>query len=255
MIGSRLRRFFIESLAGPGERCELDPDESHHLIHVMRAKPGERVALFDGRGHEADAQVVEVGRRHATLEVIATRESDVEPRLKLTIACAPPRSNRMDFLVEKCAELGVTRLVPLLTERGVVDPERRMTNQLRRWRRAAIEAAKQCGSARLMQIHEPTTLNALFDEVLPDSDRLVASPSCNTLQWRELQLACAGEATVLIGPEGGFTDDELRAAVKHRFKPFSLGPHVLRVETAAIAAAAVMLIGSSATESDVERNA
>ena len=218
----------------------------------MRARPGERVVLFDGRGREADAQVVEVGRRHATLEVIATRELEVEPRLQLTIACAPPRSNRMDFLVEKCAELGVTRLAPLLTERGVVDPERRMANQLRRWRRTAIEAAKQCGSARLMQISAPMTMSGLLDEAPADSDRLIASTDHNALPCDELRLGAAGVVTVLIGPEGGFTDDELKAAIEHQCKPFSLGPRVLRVETAAIATAAVMLIGASANDSNAE---
>ena len=243
MIVRRLRRFHSESLASAGESITLRGDEAHHVLNVVRVRVGEEVALFDGRGHEAKARLLKAGRGEATLEVLAVEKVDREAARELVIACALPRSARMDFLVEKCCELGVRRLVPMVTKRGVVNPTARQENRLRHWRRIAVEAAKQSGRTRLMQI-DPVIP---FQEAVggaPDAARMVASPERQADTLAEFAAGLAAEQSVfaLIGPEGGFTPEEVELAKQNGFSVVSLGARILRVETAAVAVAACLLL-------------
>jgi 16S rRNA (uracil1498-N3)-methyltransferase len=208
----------------------------------VRVRPGEEVTLFDGGGDIVHARFIGARKREATLEIIRRETIDVEPSLALTIACAPPRSSRMDFLVEKCAELGVKRLVPLLCERGVVDPSERVENHLRRWNRIVIEAAKQSGRTRLMEVVAPAVLNTIGID--PGAARMIASPEQDAMPLETFRagLTPGQPVLALIGPEGGFTDDEVAWARDAGCAAVSLGPRILRVETAAVAVAAVLLL-------------
>jgi len=144
-------RYFTEEPVS-GDRAKLAGAEAHHLIHVMRAAPGTQVVLFDGGGCEFDATVKEIGRTAVELDVLRRCEIDRELPLEITLAVPLPKGDRQRWLVEKATELGVRRLVPLTTERSVAQPAPRA---LERLRRTVIEASKQCGRNRLMEIAEP----------------------------------------------------------------------------------------------------
>ena len=226
-----------------GDRVVLEGDEAHHLAHVCRLARGGRAVLFDGHGAEFEAEVVAVGRRSVELRVLARREVDRELRFAITVASAVPKGERLRFLVEKLTELGAARFVPLATTRSVVHPRE---TKLETLRRAVIEACKQCGRNRLMQIdpliawaelcaQEPRTAGG---ETGPAERRLLCSATGAPIAHQAA--AGKGPVTIAIGPEGGFTDEELSLAAAHGWQAVSLGPRTLRVETAAIAACAYL---------------
>jgi 16S rRNA (uracil1498-N3)-methyltransferase len=218
--------------------ARLEGPEAHHLAHVMRAKPGDRVVLFDGSGAEFDAEVRRIGRAEAELAVLARREVDREPAVGLTLAVALPKGDRSRWLVEKAVELGVRRLVPLVTERSVVVPH----GKGGRLDRAVIEASKQCGRNRLMEIAPPQGWPELVASTQAAPCRLLAHPRKEGPLAAGPTVADAGpaigqatrEAVVAVGPEGGFTRGEADLALAAGWQLVDLGPRTLRTETAAI---------------------
>jgi 16S rRNA (uracil1498-N3)-methyltransferase len=231
-------RYFVETpILGP--RALLAGDEAHHLLHVMRAKLAQEVTAFDGSGAEFAARVERLGRSEVELAIGDRIEVDREATLKLTLAVALPKGDRQRWLVEKAVELGVARLVPLETSRGVAQP---VEKALGRLRRTVIEASKQCGRNRLMEIGEPQTWPAFSAAAAPAGClRVLADPAgeaklsdvlCNRLEPGGVQAA--------IGPEGGWTEAELGLARDHGWQIVGLGPRILRVETAALAIAAMV---------------
>jgi 16S rRNA (uracil1498-N3)-methyltransferase len=234
-------RFFYSSPLALGE-VRLDGAEAHHLLHVLRAKPGLAVVLFDGSGAEFDAMVARTDRAAVYLTVSQRREVDREPAVAVTLGVALPKGDRQRWLVEKSTELGVARLVPLITARGVAQP---VGAVLERFQRGVIEAAKQCGRNRLMEIGEPQGWNEFVGSTAPTSTiRLVAHPggvamstvfSTDTGPDEQIWLA--------VGPEGGLTEPEVRQALEAGWQAVDLGPRLLRTETAAIALAAWVVLG------------
>jgi 16S rRNA (uracil1498-N3)-methyltransferase len=231
---------FFSSNPITAERITLDGPEAHHLLHVMRATPCERVILFDGTGAEFIAIVEQLKRSEVELRITERCTVDRELPFPLTVGVALPKGDRQKWLVEKLTELGVTTLVPLITERSVAQPS---IGALDRLRRAVIEAAKQCGRNRLMEISPPQRWEAWLNDDcwLPNNtqlSRLLAHPK--GLPLTELPPIQNAPVQLAIGPEGGFTDAEVSAAVSAGWQTVSLGPRILRVETAAIALAAAV---------------
>jgi 16S rRNA (uracil1498-N3)-methyltransferase len=224
-----------------GDRVTLDGQEAHHLLHVMRAKVGERITLFDGSGAEFAAEIAKCGRSDVETRILARREVDRELPFTLVIGVSLPKGDRQKWLVEKLTELGVTKLVPLTTERGVAQPT---DSALERLARSVIEAAKQCGRNRLMQITPPQTLNDWVTNAksTADSRRLIAHPDGKSLP--SLDLAIPLPTHIAIGPEGGFTDAEVAAALAHGWQSVHLGQRILRIETAAATLAAVVALSA-----------
>lgn len=228
------QRFFAESPIGDAPSARLVEAEAQHLAKVMRAKLGDEVALFDGSGWEFTARVSGIGKAAVELEIVDRRQIDRELPHALTLAVSLPKGDRQKVLVEKLVELGVTRLVPLDTERSVAEGT---PAALARLRRQVIEASKQCGRNRLMEIAEPLSLPQLPQHSPPPTERRVlAHPSDAPLR----NSAAVGPVIVAIGPEGGFTDDEVALAAGVGWEIVSLGPRILRIETAAIALAALL---------------
>jgi 16S rRNA (uracil1498-N3)-methyltransferase len=228
-------RFFLDGPLGPGD-VTLEGPEAHHLTTVRRFAVGDAVTLFNGDGHEYPAVVAEVGRSRVTARVRGVVSPDRELGFSLHIASALPKGDRGAFLIEKLTELGVTDFTPLVTERGVVKPGDAKADKLPR---AVIEASKQCGRNVLMRVHPPAKwLEWCRGQT---GQRLIAHPGETTCGF-----APAGAATVAIGPEGGFTAAELETALAAGWVRLSLGPRVLRVETAAVASA--VLLGRSRSD-------
>jgi 16S rRNA (uracil1498-N3)-methyltransferase len=225
------------------DRATLMGSEAHHLAHVMRAQVGQTVTLFDGSGSEFSAQIKSIGKSEIQLAVLTRREANREATVKLTLAVALPKGERQRWLVEKVAELGVATLIPLETQRGVAQPS---TALLERLRRTVIEASKQCGRNRLLEITPTQSWQTLVAGTSPDTRqfsglRLLAhpggSPLCNV--W-PVDAAASSAPNVLaaVGPEGGFTEEEIAIALNGGWLLVDLGPRILRVETAAIVLAA-----------------
>ena len=217
----------------------LRGDEARHLSQVMRAKGGEQVTLFDGSGAEFAARVTQVKKNEVELEIAERRELSRELPFELTMAVALPKGERQKWLVEKLTELGVTRLVPLITERGVAQP---VEAALDRLRRGVIEASKQCGRNQLMEVAEALSVEQLLTSVDARGKLLLADPSGEPLT--DSSGDRRDDLTAAVGPEGGFSPGEIAAARAAEWQVVSLGKRVLRVETAAIALAAAAAIRS-----------
>jgi 16S rRNA (uracil1498-N3)-methyltransferase len=237
-IYSMSERFFVATPI-TGARATLTDDEARHLASVMRAKIGDRLTLFDGSGAEFVATIERIDKRSVELAVAERREVSCELPCSLTLAVALPKGDRHKWLVEKATELGVSRLVPLVTERGVAQPVEAV---LERLARGVIEASKQCGRNRLMEIGQPQTIAQLFDSTPGEATRLFADPAGVALADHG---PLSHNVLVAIGPEGGFAPGEQAAALAAGWQAISLGSRILRVETAALAAAA--WIGIQAT--------
>jgi len=228
-----LPRLFVRDPLGEGVRVELDSGQANYLGNVLRLGGGEEVLVFDGRSGEWLARIAEAGKKRMTLAVeTRTRESEAIPDVWL--AFAPVKRQATDWLVEKATELGAARLVPVITRRTIVERVK-----LERLEVIAIEAAEQCGRTRLPDISEPLPLSHFlqFREAsrpLYFADEAGGEPAASAFT--------SGPAAILTGPEGGFTADE-RAAIRAapNAVPISLGPRILRAETAALAALAAYM--------------
>ena len=207
--------------------AKLTGHEAHHLLHVMRAQPGDEVALFDGLGGEFAAEITRCGRSEVEFTVGPRQDIERELPLHVTMAVPLPKGDRQRWLVEKAVELGVAELVPLKTARSQAYQGETPAKLLR----YVIEASKQCGRNRLMAIASPLA----YDDLLSNSadTRLLAHPGGTGLQG---DLCRDAQSVVFaIGPEGGFTDEEVASAGSAGWRIVSLGERILRIETAALA--------------------
>lgn len=228
-----LPRLYVETPLGPGARVVLDAAQANYLGNVMRMKEGDRLLVFDGMSGEWLADVAEAGKKRMTLSVNElTRPQESVPDLWL--AFAPVKKGRVDWLVEKAVELGVARLLPIVTQRTIVDKL-----NLDRMRAHIIEAAEQCGRTSLADIDEPVRLDAFLKQrdggrTLYFADETGGKPAATAF--------APGPAIILTGPEGGFTPEEA-AAIRSapNSHAMSLGPRILRAETAALAAVAAWM--------------
>jgi 16S rRNA (uracil1498-N3)-methyltransferase len=235
----RLTRVFIDAPLEPGTRITLEGNAASHLTRVLRLRVGASLALFNGQGGEYSASIDKAHGGSVTVAIGAASAIERESPLELTLAQGVSRGERMDLVVQKATELGVSRLVPLLTERGVVRLDAQQAQRkLNHWRAVAIAACEQCGRNRLPELAPPVALGDFLRAAPGEGARLLLSPAA-TATLRDLPRPLAG-VTVLIGPEGGLAEAEESAAAAAGYQALRLGPRVLRTETAAIAALAAI---------------
>jgi 16S rRNA (uracil1498-N3)-methyltransferase len=226
-------RFYVPSPIR-GRTALLGPAEAHHLSRVMRIETGRQVMLFDGSGCEFVAQVLQIDRDRVQLEIIEQRRISRELNLSLSLAVALPKGDRQRWLIEKCVELGVAQVVPLRTDRGVAQPT---PAALERLQRAVVEASKQCGRNQLMGITAACSLPEYLSQVPASGQRWIATPGGQPLIGNPPPHVDGG-FQIAVGPEGGFSEEELDCARNLGWREIGLGPRILRTETAAIALAA-----------------
>ncbi len=229
-------RFYCPNLAQTSSP-RLEGDEARHLSRACRIGPGELVELFDGHGLVHTAQVIAIDNKGVDIALLGQPLPERATLLPLVLAVAVPKSDRFDWLVEKATELGVSRLIPLIAERSVVDPR---GQKLERLRRAIVEASKQCRRDRLMILERPTPW-AEVARSFAESIKFLADPQgARACEW---PLIPPGHPAILaVGPEGGFTVSERESAVQWAWQPISLSANILRIETAALAGSAALLV-------------
>ncbi|MGH7128233.1 MAG: RsmE family RNA methyltransferase [Planctomycetaceae bacterium] len=234
-------RFYAPQLADAAT-VRLTATEAHHLANVLRQQVGQQVMLFDGRGREAVAVIEAISGRTVQLRREELREEDRRPAVDVVLAAAVPKGERVRWLVEKATELGVHRFVPLMTQRSVVKPRDAKRKNLEQ---TGIAACKQCGRNTLMAIDPPTAWIEFLRAEFPPGRLLVAHPggaACGPVIRRLAADANRSPVTLAIGPEGGWTEEELAGAQSVGAVTVHLGPTTLRIETAALALAAAVLI-------------
>jgi 16S rRNA (uracil1498-N3)-methyltransferase len=231
-----MRRFYAPIANFSGESVTLDADETRHLRDVLRLRVTDEASVFDGTGCEFRCEIRKIEKKSAELTVIEkTAPESPESAFEITLAAAVLNGERFDLIIQKAVELGVASIVPLKTIRSDVrlkDAETRID----RWRRIALEATKQSGRAKLMQIVEPSS----FDEFIANSevDYTVLFSERNGASFSVLKIS--KKITAVFGPKGGWDDSELEAARSSGIKIVTLNGRILRAETAAISITAIL---------------
>ena len=228
----------------------LVDDPFHHVVHVLRKQKGDAVEAFDGQGAIYRARIVEITSERAVLEILETRRADAAGRFALTLGAGILKGKKMNWLVQKVTEVGVHTIVPLITRRTIARPGENGPDKAAKWEKVAVEAAKQCGAAHVPNIHHPVKLEDFLRESGNFDAKLLAWEGKDAAPLRVWAgkampgLANVGRpvsALLLVGPEGGFDPKEVALAQQQGFALFGLGGNILRSETAAIVASALML--------------
>lgn len=242
-----MHRFFIEASRWNLEPLTLDEAETHHCVDVLRHKVGDRIALVNGVGGEATCTIRAIKSHQAILDVVNRSSSPALPG-RLTLGQAIPKGKTMDLIIQKATELGAHAILPVISERTVVrlDAEEAKSKQ-EKWCQVAIEAIKQCGRAWLPEVAKPAPLREVLEQATEYDLILLASlqPDSTTFDkalgdYQEVQGRMPRDVLILIGPEGDFTPAEMSLARSMGCRPVTLGPIVLRSETAALYALSVL---------------
>ena len=237
-----MRRFTIGPHRIQGSRVAFDREESHHLMRVLRLRPGDLVIAGDGHGRDYTVRIDALGAT-ASGTVIGSTTPAVESRLGVSLFQGIAKGDKMETIVRAATELGVRRIVPVITERAVVrlDPAR-WRERARRWQRVAREASKQCGRAVVPEVDAPASLaDALADATAADLRLCFWEEATQPLGPALERLASPPSSVqIVIGPEGGLAPSEAAAAHERGFTPVRLGPRILRTETAGLAVVAIL---------------
>ncbi len=237
-------RFYIPPHAWNPDQLALDPGETHHALDVLRMKLGDRATVFNGAGAEATVEFSKVEK--GSVELRKIQVSKTPPlRCEITLGQAVPKGKNMDLIIEKATELGAAAIAPILSERTVVRAdEGEALAKREKWQRVAIEAAKQCGQNWLPRVAKPMSPKNFFAQGERYDLQLIASlqPGAGSVKKVIAELAPKRPRSVLVlvGPEGDFTPAEINLAQNHGCRPITLGPIILRTETAAIYCVSVL---------------
>lgn len=233
-------RFYCPPPLRFGAILELPPEAAHHAHRVLRLRVNEPVQLFDGEGNALDATISEISGKRVVLGKLEPCAAEPQPPLHIVLAQAMCSSEKMDWVVQKATELGVAEIQPVQTQRSVAKLSgERIERRTEHWRGVTIAACEQCGRNILPQVHAPQEFSTWLAEMrgTPDTGFILLPEAVTALHE---QPAPQGKVTLLIGPEGGFSEDEARMAHLAGFTPISLGKRILRTETAAIAGIAAL---------------
>lgn len=221
-----------------GQLLELSVEASQHVGVVLRMQVGDQLTLFCGDNREFDATIHTVKKKQVLVVVGSIKDKSCESPLSIHLAQAISKGERMELVMQKAVELGVASITPIISERCVVKLDKeRMAKKLHQWQAIVIAACEQSGRNRVPKVHSFITFEHYMHEVEPQV-RLILHPGGDK-NWRDYALR-ASEIALLVGPEGGLSDNEVRLASNHGFQTLSLGPRILRTETAAITALSVL---------------
>jgi len=237
-----MRRFYALPQNIADNQIIITDDQAQHITTVLRLQAGEKIIVCDGTGLEYTCSLLSVGK-NCIAEILSSEMSKSEPKVSLTLFQGLPKGEKMDWIVQKCSELGIVNIVPVLTERCIVKlDDKEAQKKQERWQKIALEACKQCGRARVPQVSAPASFKVALKMLKEYELTLVA--------YEEEQTNAVGQAldnfqgeklAYFIGPEGGIDEQEHKALIENGSKSVTLGRRILRTETAAITMGAILL--------------
>lgn len=249
-----MHRFLIEPEGVHNDSLSLTGDDAKHMLQVLRFKIGDVFLAFDGTGLEYETEVTSIGKNSVSGKIIRAYRPETEPEKRIVLFQGLPKTDKMDWIVQKSVELGVWEIVPMFTQYSVMRmSEKGLDGKLERWNRIAREACKQCGRVIVPEVKAPL---AYQDALKGWSDRINNEPESSALTvycyenegkkclkdlFKCYNIDHISTAGIFIGSEGGFSEGEIQLAQERRFSPISLGKRILRTETAAIAVLSVVM--------------
>lgn len=239
----RKHRFFLALDLNTNQSLDLDRDLSHQIINVLRLTTGDEIYFFNNTGLEFTAEIAHINRKIVTVNILQSSNTAVESPCQINLGQVLGKGEKMDVIIQKATELGVHSITPLFSEHSVIkNIADRIANKQEHWQKIANAACCQCWRTIAPVIHPAQDLTTWINNN-NDPLKLLLSPSANALKLKDVPLL--SPVSILIGPEGGFSDAEIQLASKHTFTHVSLGPRILRTETAGIAVIAILqaLIG------------
>jgi len=245
MIWDVMHRFFVSGENLRGGQVVLAGKQTHQIRNVLRMVPGDQIIVLDNIGYEYVAALTDVAWQRVVGRIINKQPAQGEPRTQITLYQSLLARDKFEWVLQKCTEVGVTCFVPMVTQRSIVRRSQAITPaRLARWKSIVTEAAEQSGRGKIPQLECPINFADALAGLAAFDGCLIASPQAGSCTLREILQAARTEPVsiaLLIGPEGGFSDEEIAAACSKGAAAVSLGKRILRTETAAVVACAVIL--------------
>lgn len=242
-----MRRFFITPEAISGNRAVIQGQEARHLATVLRLVPGDTVELVDGKGTMVKAEIETISPQNINLVIIEESSTKSESPVHITIAQGMLKDKKMDMLIRHLTELGICEWIPFVSSRSIPKPDsKRLMARMERWNKIAMEALKQCGRSvvpiigKSVQFTEILEMGSDFDQKIAFWENAATPIACAREHGQKHGIEPPKRIIVMIGPEGGFSKEEIEAAKENGFTAYSLGPRILRAETASITAATLV---------------
>lgn len=232
-----MRRFFINPTKIHNNCGVITDQEARHISQVLRLKAGTSIELFDGAGMVYHAEITAIDKSRIETKILDSQRYHNSPPF-LCLAQSLVKGNKMDLIVQKATELGVTEIWPVISQHCAVTSA--SANQIRRWQRIAHESCKQCDRPTPLLVHETVPLPDFLPQSAASATKIMLWEDEATTTLQDVDFSSSEQVTLLIGPEGGFSKQEAESAIRHGFRTVSLGPRILRAETAALAGIAIL---------------
>jgi len=233
-----MSRIYVTETLTPHSKLILSGEVFHYLTHVLRLTVGDKLFLFNGSEHEYEACIQEIGKTKVTLSILSQTKVNKESPIQIHIAQAIPKGQKLDDLIPKITELGITSLQPILSKRTIM--QKVSENKLKRWESIARHASEQCGRTKVPQVYTPLRLEVFLKQAFLGEKILFYELETAKSFQDILQNTKAKTYTLLIGPEGGFTQEEVALALQNQWHGASLGKRILRTETVAPCVSAIL---------------
>ncbi len=233
----RTPRLFINMSLTTGEIISLPREKAHHISHVLRMRMGDSINLINNSSNEYQSKIIEISKKSAKIEIEGSKQVNNESPLTVNLCLAVAKGQHMDFSIQKAVELGVKNITPVISEfSNVKIHDDRLSNKLAHWQNIIISATEQCGRSYLTQIQQPVALTEWLS-LEASKTRLILHPESQK-SMSGIQLS-DNDLTLMVGPEGGFSEAEIRHAEENACESISLGPRILRAETAVVTAVSI----------------
>ncbi len=235
-------RFFVDKNSIMDERIELGAENSQHIVSVLRGKIGDEITVCDGDGTDYICNLVDINKKQALAKIVQVRKNTNEPELKITLFQGLPKGDKMELVIQKCVEIGVDRIVPVKTDFTVVKLENKEEKKVARWNKISEAAAKQCGRGKIPVVENIVTFSQAVDRAAEFDRAVIPYEKEQSRSIRSFAENCSYKnVAVFIGPEGGFSDDEIKLALSKNVVSVTLGKRILRTETAGLVTAVILL--------------
>lgn len=237
-----MSKFFIDRNDIRDNEIELSGENFEHIVKVLRGKVGDELLFCDGCGTDFECRIREIGKRSGIVEIIKEYKNQNEPNLKITLFQAMPKLNKMELAIQKCVEIGVDRFIPVQTENTVVKLTENIDKKVARWNKISESASKQCGRGKIPQVNSVMNFKDAINLACETGEAIIPYEKEKENSLKRFAKGFKGDSiSIFIGPEGGFTEDEIKFALENNVIPVTLGNRILRTETAGLVTSILLL--------------